>query len=179
MAALGPQMVALAGRIADGVMINMANPARVHEIAGWARESALAAGRDPDGLAIVPKIRVAMHADVGLARRALKKVVAFYSLQEGYGQMLEAMGFSEEVASIRTAYRGGGFRAAWDHVPDGMLDGVPMFAGSDLDGLSERLRAFQDAGATRIVVAFVPSGEDLMREIELFIEGAGFVGAAV
>jgi alkanesulfonate monooxygenase SsuD/methylene tetrahydromethanopterin reductase-like flavin-dependent oxidoreductase (luciferase family) len=178
MGALGPQMAKLAGKISDGVMINMANPDRVREIVGWAQDGAAAAGREWNH-AVVPKIRVAIHEDAGLARRALKKVLAFYCLQEGYGQMLEAMGFPDEVRRAREAHRSGGFRAAWDQVPDHMLEGVPMFAGSTLEGLSSQLRAFEDAGATRMVVAFVPSGDDLMSEIELFMKMADFVGAPV
>jgi alkanesulfonate monooxygenase SsuD/methylene tetrahydromethanopterin reductase-like flavin-dependent oxidoreductase (luciferase family) len=178
MAALGPQMVRLAGKIADGVMINMANPDRVREIVGWAQEGAAASGREWNH-AVVPKLRVAINEDASVARRALKKVLAFYCLQEGYGQMLEAMGFPAEVRRAREAHRKGGFHAAWDQVPDYMLDGVPMFAGSTLDGLVPQLRAFEEAGATRIVVAFVPSGDDIIGEIELFMKMADFVGAAV
>jgi alkanesulfonate monooxygenase SsuD/methylene tetrahydromethanopterin reductase-like flavin-dependent oxidoreductase (luciferase family) len=179
LAALGEQMCTLAGKISDGVMINMASPDRVSQIAAWAREGAVAAGRDPAGLEIVPKLRVAIHEDPAMARRALKKVLTFYSLQEGYGQMLEAMGFTEEVARVREVHRESGFRAAWDQVPDSMLDGVPMYAGSDLDGLPERLRPYEEAGATRMNVAFVPSGEDVIGEIERFVGLADFVGAGV
>jgi probable F420-dependent oxidoreductase len=179
MAALGPQMCKLAGKIADGVMINMANPDRVRQIISWAREGAVSAGRDPDQLEIIPKIRVALHEDGQLAQRALKKVLAFYSLQEGYGQMLCDMGYPDEVARAREAHRAGGFRAAWDQVPDHMLERVPMFAGDTLTGLDERLKEFEQAGATRLVVAFVPAGDDLMGEITRFIELADFVGAPV
>jgi len=179
MAALGEQMCKLAGKISDGVMINMASPDRVRQIAAWAQEGAAAAGRDPAELQIVPKLRVALHEDVATARRALKKVLTFYSLQEGYGQMLEAMGFAEEVARIRQAHRESGFRAAADQVPDSMLDGVPMYAGSDLDALPERLRAYEQAGATRMNVAFVPAGDDPVAEIERFVGLADFVTAGV
>ena len=160
-------------------MINMATPERVREIVSLAGEGAASVGRDPTDLQVVPKIRVALHEDPALARRALKKVLAFYSLQEGYGQLLEAMGFPGEVKAAREAHRSGGFRAAWDQVPDYMLDGVPMFAGSNVDGLGERLREFEAAGATRLVVAFVPASDELEREVERFIEMADFVAAPV
>jgi alkanesulfonate monooxygenase SsuD/methylene tetrahydromethanopterin reductase-like flavin-dependent oxidoreductase (luciferase family) len=172
LAALGEKMARLAGRISDGVLINMADPARVAEIKRWCREGAEAAGRDPSAFQVAPKLRVALHEDAGEARRTLKKVLTFYALQNGYGQMLGEMGFAEEVEAIRGAYRSDGFGAARKQVPDSMLEGVPMFAGTSLDGLGERLRAFEEAGATRMIVAYVPSGDDLSAEISYFVEAA-------
>lgn len=173
LAALGEKMARLSGRISDGVLINMANPTRVAEIAGWCREGAEAAGKDPSVFQVVPKLRVALHEDINVAKRTLKKVLTFYALQNGYGQMLHDMGFAEEVEAIRGAYQSEGFSAARNQVPDAMLDGVPMYAGTSLDGLSERLRGFEEAGATRMIVAYVPSGDDLRGEISEFVKAAG------
>jgi alkanesulfonate monooxygenase SsuD/methylene tetrahydromethanopterin reductase-like flavin-dependent oxidoreductase (luciferase family) len=177
LAALGEKMARLAGRIADGVLINMANPERVAQIATWAREAAAEAGRDPDALAIVPKLRVALHEDPAEARRTLKKVITFYSLQNGYGQMLGEMGLADHVERIRSAYAADGFSAARAQVSDEMLEGVPVYAGAGLDRLPERLAAFEEAGATRMIVAYVPSGDDLWGELDRFLRAADFVAA--
>ena len=179
LAALGPQTASLAGKIADGVVINMADPGRARQIAGWCRERALAEGRDHSGFEVVAKLRVALHEDAGEARRTLKKVLTFYALQNGYGQMLRDMGFTEEVERIREAYARDGFRAARDQVSDELFDGVPMFAGSSLDGLAERLEAYEEAGVTRMIVALVPTGDDLWGEIRHFLETADFVRPTV
>src|SRR5215831_10795505 len=45
--ALGPRMLALAGRIADGVILNLMTPAQAGQAAGIVRDAARAAGRDP------------------------------------------------------------------------------------------------------------------------------------
>jgi probable F420-dependent oxidoreductase len=179
LAALGEQMCKLAGRIADGVAINMASPERVRQNVAWCRESAERAGRDPDSFGVSAKLRVALHDDEELARATLKKVLTFYALQNGYGQMLCDMGLADEVERVREAHRTGGFRAARDAVSDRMFDGVPMYAGSSMDGLADRLRAYEEAGVTRMNVAFVPVTEDYLAEIERFVEAADFVGAAV
>ena len=89
------------------------------------------------------------------------------------------MGFAEEVQRIGEAYAKDGFRAARDQVSDELFAGVPMFAGSSLDGLAERLDAYREAGVTRMIVAFVPTGDDLWGEIRYFLESADFVGVAV
>jgi alkanesulfonate monooxygenase SsuD/methylene tetrahydromethanopterin reductase-like flavin-dependent oxidoreductase (luciferase family) len=177
LAALGEKMARLAGRIADGVLINMANPERVAQIAGWVRQAAAEAGRDPDEIAIVPKLRVALHDDPAEARRTLKKVITFYALQNGYGQMLGEMGLADHVERIRSAYAADGFSAARAQVSDEMLEGVPVYAGAGLDRLPERLAAFEEAGATRMIVAYVPSGDDLWGELDRFLRAADFVAA--
>lgn len=178
LAALGEPMCKMAGRIADGVVINMADPARVRVIGDWCRESARAAGRDADSFQVATKLRVALHPDPEVARATLKKVLTFYALQNGYGQMLTAMGLGDEVDAIRAAHASGGFRAARAAVSDRLFDSVPMFAGSSMDGLAERLRAYEEAGVTRMIVAFVPVTDDYRGEIERFVEAADFVGAA-
>jgi probable F420-dependent oxidoreductase len=178
-AALGEKMCRVAGRIGDGVVINMASPERVREIVAWCHDSAQRAGRDPAGFGVCAKLRVALHEDADVARATLKKVLTFYALQNGYGQMLSEMGLADEVEAIRAAHREGGFKAARAAVSDRMFDGVPMFAGSSMDGLAERLRLYEEAGVTRMNVAFVPVTEDYLAEIERFVEAADFVGAAV
>ena len=45
--ALGPRMLALAGRIADGVILNLMSPAQAGEAAAIVRAAAKQAGRDP------------------------------------------------------------------------------------------------------------------------------------
>jgi probable F420-dependent oxidoreductase len=176
-AALGPQMSRLAGRISDGIIINMASPERVRQIVQWFHEGARSAGRDPEELQIVAKLRVALHEDPAEARQTLKKVLTFYALQTGYGEMIREMGFVEEIDRIRTAYRSDGFQAAREQVPDEMLAGVPMFASSSLDGLAERLKGYEEAGVTRMIVAYVPSGDDLWGEIRHFLSTAELAGA--
>ncbi len=177
LAALGEKMSRLAGEISDGVIVNMADPGRVATIAGWCHEGARAAGRDPAGFDVIPKLRVALHEDPAEARRTLKKVLTFYALQNGYGQMLAEMGLGEEVEAIRSAHRSDGFAAARARVPDSMLERVPMFAGSSFDGLAERLHEYERAGATRMIVACVPTGDDLRGELLRFLDTADFVGA--
>ena len=57
LAAFGSKMTRLAGRISDGVLINMANPIEIRRIAEEARRGAEEAGKDPSALEIICKIR--------------------------------------------------------------------------------------------------------------------------
>ncbi|MGC0418252.1 TIGR03842 family LLM class F420-dependent oxidoreductase [Embleya sp. AB8] len=52
MAAYGPRALALAGRVADGLIIQLADPYLVEWMVRGFRDAAVAAGRDPDTLAV-------------------------------------------------------------------------------------------------------------------------------
>lgn len=170
LAGLGPQMARVAGKLCSGVMINMANGEMISEIAGNVRDGARQAGRDPGDIQIVSKIRVSLHEDVTKARWALKKVLTFYSLQQGYSQMLHRMGWGDVVQTIQHKYRTEGFGAARRSIPDEMIDGVPMYAGHDLSGLPAKLAGHAAAGVTRCNVAYVPADDSLQwQEIERFL----------
>lgn len=182
LAGLGPQMARVAGKLCGGVMINMANGEMISEIAANVRAGAREAGRDPADIQIVSKIRVSLHEDVSQARWALKKVLTFYSLQQGYSQMLHRMGWGTAVDAIRDTYVTEGFAAARRSVPDEMIDGVPMHAGTDLSGLPAKLADHAAAGVTRCNVAYVPADDSRQwPEIERFLtlaQGVMVAGSA-
>jgi probable F420-dependent oxidoreductase len=172
-AALGDQMTRLAGRSADGVMINMANPAMVRDIVQRVREGATAGGRDPDTLEYMVKVRVCLHTDRKVARTRLKHALAFYSIAEFYRDHLAAMGFGEEAEAVSAAYQQSGFRAAQQAVPDTMLDGLPTIAAASAEEAREQLRPYAEAGATRLIIPYVCATEDAVGETRRFLESWG------
>jgi alkanesulfonate monooxygenase SsuD/methylene tetrahydromethanopterin reductase-like flavin-dependent oxidoreductase (luciferase family) len=170
LAALGPQMAKVAGKLCGGVMINMANGEMISEIASNVREGARETGRDLAEIQIVSKVRVSLHEDITKARWALKKVLTFYSLQQGYSQILHRMGWGAAVDTIQEKYRTEGFAAARRSIPDEMIDGVPMYAGTDMSGLPAKLAGHANAGVTRCNVAYVPADDTRQwEEIERFL----------
>ncbi len=174
LAGLGPQMAKLAGKLCGGVMINMADGPMIEEIVGNVREGAREAGRNPADIQVVSKIRVCLHEDIDQARWALKKVLTFYSLQQGYSDMLRRMGWGEVVDTIKTKHKTEGFAAARRSIPDEMVDSVPMYAGTDLSGLPAKLASHQNAGVSRCNVAYVPADDNRQwEEIERFVGLAG------
>lgn len=174
-AGLGPQMARLAGRIGDGIVVNMANPPMIRRIVEDFRTGARDAGRDPDALEVVSKVRVSLNEDVDAARWALKKVLTFYSLQRGYADTLTAMGWGEVVSAVQDAHLHEGFNAARKLIPDEMVDDVPMYADCDLARLPSKLAGYEEAGSTRCVVAYVPNTEDLAGELQNYLTHADFV----
>jgi alkanesulfonate monooxygenase SsuD/methylene tetrahydromethanopterin reductase-like flavin-dependent oxidoreductase (luciferase family) len=179
-AGLGEQMTKLAGRTADGVVVNMANPPMIREIVKRVSRGATDAGKDPSKLEYVIKIRVCMNPDREKAKAKLKQVLTFYMLAgaegEGYNALFASMGFGDEARGVRQAYEQGGFRAGQAAIPDTMLEGdanrppVPMVAASSIEEVRDRLQPYTEAGATRLVIPYVPTSDDAVSECRRFLE---------
>ena len=169
LAGLGPQMTKLVGRIADGVFINMATPAKVCEIADRVRGAAKEAGRDPSKIEIIAKCRVSLNPDRGKARSRLRQVLTFYNLADHYSDMLKGLGFEPEVNRIQEAFQKGGFKAAMGALTDDYMDKLPVVPGTSISEIRERLLPFSEAGATRLVVPYVPVTEPVVEDAERFL----------
>ena len=169
LAAFGPQMCRLAGKITDGVLVNMANPAEVRRIIAEARQGAQDAGKDPAALEFIVKVRCSVATDRAAGREALSRVLTFYSLADFYKELLGRMGFAEEVDAMRAAWKASGFHAARALISDRLFDSVPMIPATSVDEVRERLQPYIDAGATRICIPYIPNSEDVVEETRRFI----------
>jgi len=173
LAGLGPQMTKLVGKISDGVFINMATPATVREIARRCREGAVEAGRDPDAIEIIVKVRVSLNPDPVVARSKLKQVLTFYNIADHYQDMLIASGFGPEVLRMQEAFETGGFKAASQCMTDEYMDKLPVIPGTSIKEIRERLQPFVDAGATRLIIPYVPVTEPVIDDARRFVEAWG------
>lgn len=170
LAAFGPKMTRLAGEIADGVLINMANPAEIRRIAEEARQGAKQAGKDPDRLEIICKVRCSIARDYAIARDALSHALTYYALADYYRELLGRMGFGAEVEAMRAAWKSGGFHAARRLVSDKMFRSLPLIAATSAPEVVSQLKPFVDAGATRIILPYVSASDDMVGEIKSFIQ---------
>ena len=173
LAGLGPQMTKLVGKIADGVFINMAPPAKIREIAGRVREGAKEAGRDPNKIEIIAKCRVSLNPDRALARSKLRQVLTFYNLADHYSDMLKGLGFDAEVNGIQAAFQRGGFKAAMAALSDAYMDKLPVVPGTSITEIKEKLLPFKEAGATRLVTPYVPVTEPVVEDARRFLQAWG------
>jgi len=173
LAGLGPQMTKLVGKIADGVFINMATPAKIREIARRVREGATEAGRDPNKIEIVAKCRVSLNPDRALARSKLRQVLTFYNLADHYSDMLKGLGFERDVTAIQEAFQKGGFKAAMAALSDDYMDRLPVIPGISIEEIKEKLLPFAEAGATRLVIPYVPVTEPVVEDARNFLRAWG------
>ncbi len=169
LAGLGPQMTRLAGRISDGVFINMATPDKIREIAAGARAGAEAAGRDPSGIEIIGKVRVSLNPDREVARSKLRQALTFYNIADHYSDMLRGQGFVDEVDAVQEAFKGGGFKAAMAALTDDYMDRLPVIPATSVAEIKDRLAPYLEAGVTRMVVPYVPVSEPAAEDAGRFI----------
>ncbi|MPZ14644.1 MAG: LLM class flavin-dependent oxidoreductase [Chloroflexi bacterium] len=168
-AGLGEQMTRLAGRYADGVVVNMANPPMIREIVNRVRQGAIDAGRDPSTLQYIIKARACVNPDREKARAKLRQVLTFYNLADHYSDMIIQMGFAEENRRVRDAYKEGGFRAAQAAVSDTLLENLPTIAATSSEEVRDRLQPYLEAGATRLIIPYVPVSDDATGETTAFL----------
>ena len=168
-AGLGEQMTHLAGRTSDGIVVNLANPAKVKEIVANVTEGAKQAGRDPSKIEYVVKDRVVVNKDRDVAKNKLKQVLTFYNLADHYKDMVVDMGYAEENRTIQEAYRSGGFKAAQAAVSDKLLEGLPTIAATSVEEVHDRIQPWVEAGATRLLIPTVPVTDDPVAETKDFL----------
>jgi hypothetical protein len=162
LAALGPQMLHLAGERYDGAALNWCSPQQTL----WSRErvaaGALAAGRDPRGIVIHQYIRVCVDPDVAAARRALARMVLGYALNRpggdktmGYRAHFARMGFDAVLTELEVLRdRGADDDALATRLPDELLARVGWW-GPPKDAAAgfEALTAGLDVAVVRVVAA--------------------------
>ena len=92
LAALGPRMLELAGRIADGVILNLMTPAQAGQAASAVRAAARAAGRDPASVEIACVVHCCLSDDPAAAAAAARAVVPRYVLHPAVPRLFGELG---------------------------------------------------------------------------------------
>lgn len=145
--ALGEQMVKVAARYADGMMLNWASDERIASARVTVAEQA---ANRTDGVTalITGYIRVSVSDDVLAARRAVAIQLIGYLGSPAYRAQFVAMGFPEEVAAIEAALPNG-LNAAIDATSDEFLRAVCLW------GTAEMVQKNYDRVAGRLDLAVV------------------------
>jgi alkanesulfonate monooxygenase SsuD/methylene tetrahydromethanopterin reductase-like flavin-dependent oxidoreductase (luciferase family) len=107
MAALGPRAVAIAGAVADGVLLNWCTPERVARARTQLAEAARAAGRDPGSVTVAAYVRACLVEDEGAALAAMRVAAGEYAAIPAYRHQAEAMGLGPGAEEAARTYRAG------------------------------------------------------------------------
>ena len=153
LAARGPQMLRLAGEIADGIIThgihtNYLSFARQQAAAGSAR-----AGRPADSVGLGLMGEVSVTDDLRAARERLRSKCIFMAGGEYAVELVERYGLTQaDVGPVRAALRAGDMAAAAKAVNDRVVDAF-CIAGT-AEACRERVRAAAKAGVTHILASF-------------------------
>jgi probable F420-dependent oxidoreductase len=150
MAALNPQMLRLAGQIADGVLLNYIPASHVAASVERVRSGGSA------------KIFAYVHAAVSElnARTAnsARKDLFNYAMADGYANMFRAAGFADEVAVLRQRQAERDRDGALAAISEEMIQAID-FIGSGSE-VSSFVQSYRDAGVAHPVLMPMPWGED-------------------
>jgi len=150
LAGLRPQMLALAGREADGAILNW--------LAATDVPQCIAAVGNPASR-IVARIFVCPTQDAGFARALAKRLIAGYLTVDAYQQFHRWLGRGEVLAELWRRWAAGDCKAAVAAVPDEVADALVLH-GSPA-GIRSQLRDYTDAGVQLPVLAVLPGPEPL------------------
>ena len=168
LAALRPQMVEMAGEIADGVLLNWATPKYLEQAMGHLRRGAEKAGRDPSTIDVACYVRTAVVDDVEAAKPWLRQRIAYYFTMDYYVRYFEQRGFQGEAAAISAALAGGDHEAAAAAVTDAMLDELAVVGSAE--ECREKIDSLRGSGLQIPVVAPFVQGGDAMASFRAVIE---------
>ena len=101
-AGYGPKALAVAGRVGDGVIIQLADPQIIQWIMDTARKSAEEAGRDPAALKCIVGAPSKVTDDLPQAREEVKWFPAMVS--NHVMDLIEKYGFDSEIPAALTEY---------------------------------------------------------------------------
>ena len=166
LAALGPEMLELAGEIADGVVLNWIPPETVPSSIKHLEAGAKKAGRALGGFEIASFIRTCVTDDPAAAREALARDITGYTTVDAYATFFRNAGFAEEVDSVNAAWRAGDRGGAVKQVSPRFLDGLGVVGPEAL--CRERIAEFSRAGLTQpVIVPFAPGAGGDARAAQL------------
>jgi alkanesulfonate monooxygenase SsuD/methylene tetrahydromethanopterin reductase-like flavin-dependent oxidoreductase (luciferase family) len=162
LAALGPQMLRLAGETADGALLNWATPEHIAVSRRRIDEGAARAGRDSGAVPMTMYIRVCVDDDVAAARQAFGTQVLGYAMgrpgipkSAGYRGLFAQMGFDAELTELEQRRdRGAAMPELVAAVPDEMLHAVGYYGPpATAPAAFARLSTGLDEAIVRIITA--------------------------
>jgi 5,10-methylenetetrahydromethanopterin reductase len=153
LAALGPRMLELAGRIADGVILNLVSPERAAEAATVVGSAATAAGRDPAAVEVVCVIHTCLSDDPAAAAAAARAAVPRYVLHPAADRLFGESA-AAELAAARELVLGGDRVGAAERVPQQVADG--FVAHGDAAACRSRIEEYRAAGVDLPVLFPMP-----------------------
>jgi alkanesulfonate monooxygenase SsuD/methylene tetrahydromethanopterin reductase-like flavin-dependent oxidoreductase (luciferase family) len=144
LAALGDRMLALAGEVADGVIMNWCTPERVREARELLDRAARAAGRVPGDVTLSVYVRACLGMEEA-ALPPLREMTGQYAGIPHYRRQMERMGLGREAAAAVQAMSAG----RPQDVPEDLVRSLTV-TGGRTEALA-RFDAYRRAGADLIL----------------------------
>jgi probable F420-dependent oxidoreductase len=163
-AALRPGMLRLAGREADGAVINWLSPDDVRTVAPYVHEAG-------PGKQLVARIYVAATDDAEAGRALARRAIAGYLTVPVYRAFHEWLGRGERLAAMWRAWEAGDRKAALAAIPDEVVDELVVHGPPGR--CRERVGRYVEAGVTTPVLSLLPMDGDVREVVRGLAPAAG------
>jgi probable F420-dependent oxidoreductase len=151
--ALRPGMLRLAGREADGAILN------------WLAASDVAQCRAEvgDGKTIAARLFVIPTPDADVARHIARRMISSYLTVNAYAEFHRWLGRGEALTPMWDAWSAGDRKLANELIPDSVVDELVIHG--SYDACREHIGRYLDAGIEIPTIAIVPFGIDLKEAV--------------
>lgn len=163
-AALRSGMLRLAGREADGAIVNWLSADDVKKVTPYVHEGG--AGKE-----VAARIFVAPTADAETARGVAKFAIAAYMTVPVYRAFHEWMGRTELLQPMWDAWAAGDRKKAVESIPDSVADDLVVH-GAPAE-CREKIAAYVEAGITTPIPAILPVGVPSAEAIRMLAPASG------
>jgi len=165
--AQGPKMLATAGKIGDGVLINASHPKDVDYAVGQIKKGVNEAGKSMSDVDVTAYTSFSVHKKPEKATKAASPVVAFI-VAGSPNVILEMHGLDLEKAdTIRGALKKGDFGTAFGSVTPDMIEAFSIAGTPDM--CNQKITRLLKSGITQFVVGS-PIGPNVRKSIDLISE---------
>ena len=166
--ALQEKMLALAGSVGDGVILNWLAVDDVPKSVEIVRKAAKDAGRDPNDVEIACRIFVLPEADDSIVSFVGRRAAAAYLSTPVYSAFHQWLGRGEMLQPMLDAWQAGDRKAALELIPEKLL-GELIITGSRRECV-DKLEAYCRAGVDVPILALLPSTPDTAKLGERNVE---------
>jgi alkanesulfonate monooxygenase SsuD/methylene tetrahydromethanopterin reductase-like flavin-dependent oxidoreductase (luciferase family) len=164
LAAVNPQMLQLAGEIADGVLLAWLPASQVpHSLAEIAKGAARV-GRSLSDIDIGCYIHTAVTQDRELTLKQLRRVLVGYCQANTYIQGFRRFGYGDILEEVHARWRAKDRPGAEMAIPERMVEDLYVFGTPD--ECREHLGRFMKAGIQLPVVAVPPSSRATLDDFQ-------------
>jgi 5,10-methylenetetrahydromethanopterin reductase len=146
LAALGDRMMALAGRVADGVLLNWCPPERVASARSVLAEAAQVAGRDRSEVTVAVYVRACLGVEEEHALPPLQAMTGLYASIPHYRKQMKAVGLGDGAEAAARAFAAG----RPQDVPVDLVRALTVVGGRE-EALG-RFDAYRRAGADLVLL---------------------------
>ncbi len=153
--ALGPKMLAAAGEVSAGALLNFVGVHAVADALGHVRDGAARAGREGD-VRTAAFVRVCVTDDTAAAETFARREVMGYVTVPSYRSAFAAQGFGDACDEAMRRWESGDRKGAAASLPADMVSALVLYG--DAADVRARFAAFRDAGVDE-PIAFLVSGQ--------------------